>query len=102
MASWSTPVPRKRRGTAEWEAAVQMVTTLPRQVTLGADKGYDNARVRQGSPGARGDAAHGPEHVEPDVSRPPRDVRFSVSSGLIESLRLADDWMLEIACEEEC
>src|SRR5260370_8639128 len=28
-------------GTAEWEAAVQMVTALPRQVTLGADKGYD-------------------------------------------------------------
>jgi len=26
-------------GTAEWEAAVQMVTALPRQVTLGADKG---------------------------------------------------------------
>jgi len=28
-------------GTAEWEAAVQMATALPRQVTLGADKGYD-------------------------------------------------------------
>jgi transposase len=28
-------------GTAEWEAAVQMVSALPRQVTLGADKGYD-------------------------------------------------------------
>jgi transposase len=28
-------------GTAEWEAAVEMATALPPQVTLGADKGYD-------------------------------------------------------------
>jgi transposase len=28
-------------GTAEWEAAVEMATALPQQVTLGADKGYD-------------------------------------------------------------
>jgi IS5 family transposase len=34
-------------GTAEWEAAVQMVTALPRQVTLGADKGYDTREFVQ-------------------------------------------------------
>ena len=28
-------------GTAEWEAAVELATALPRPVTLGADKGYD-------------------------------------------------------------
>jgi transposase len=40
-------------GTAEWEAAVQMVTALPRPGTLGADKGYDTPSSSRPSGGSR-------------------------------------------------